>query len=193
MLRPLDIYKSQGSLRFQLKEGYIDRSGGKVSYNEPTILLSFCKSSGDKVYDTKNSIKFAMSYFDYCRLLRAIGKDGIREEKTMIHKYGSRTTVFKVGPGQKDNTYMFAINQKEGNNENKLAIYADADELFGIKLFLEKAADVMLSEIRDQKGQGVAGGYQAKGSVSQSKNDSDDNVYTIGQASSYDEEDDDDE
>lgn len=161
-LKPLTLYKKQGSLWMKFIEGSITVEGDKTIVNEPAIMLTFCKSIGDKKYDNKNQLKIALTYWDTIRLYRAMLKkfdlpDAKGEKgRSLIHKYGNRTTTLRVGPGQTAGTYGWGIQQREGTDEAKtVSIFSDDDEMFGIEFYFRKSLDEMVLELKRATGAGV--------------------------------------
>ena len=154
-LKPITLYKKQGSLWMKYIEGSIVRENDRTNVNEHAIMLTFCKSIGEKKYDSKNQLKIALTYWDTIRLYRAILKkfdlpDAKGEKgRSLIHKYGNRTTTLRVGPGQTAGTYGWGIQQREGTEEAKtVSIFSDDDELFGIEFYFRKALDEMVKELK---------------------------------------------
>ena len=154
-LGTVSLYKSKGSLWFKFIEGSIFTQNDKTIVNDHAIMLTFCKSIGDKKYDNKNQVKISLTYWDVIRLYKSMLKgftepDAKGEKgRTLIHKYGNRTTTLRVGPGT-EGTYGWSINQKEtGETDGKnIPIFCDGDEMFGIRFYFEKALNEMVTELK---------------------------------------------
>jgi hypothetical protein len=163
-LRPMPpIYKSQGSLQIKYIKGIQkkDASGNDVS-KPPTVMLSFCKCTGERSYDTEHPKTIACGYWDVCRIHRAIvkgfpdkikGKDNNETPgKKLLHRYNDRMTTLTIAPGT-EGTYNWSIYQKEGSvgDDKSLGIFCDSDELYGIKIYLDKCIDLLLEDSGDYK------------------------------------------
>lgn len=111
------IYKKMGAAQFTLLPPRRD-DNGRISKNG-AVLLEVAKSAGEKSYDWKSKISFAIGMSDICNML-----DNPDSPPRLVHSMPGSDTVkaleFQPGEGRYEGTFMLKLsenNKKENVNK----------------------------------------------------------------------------
>ena len=163
-MRSITMYKKTASMQIGFIPGSVAVDAtGKKNYNDAVVMISFCKSKGERSYDCENTKTIALPYWDVMKLHRAILK-GFTDKNSsgasdiiFVHKYKDKTTTFVVGPGN-EGTFKWSITQKKAtapgaevpkDSSDTIPIYCDANELHGLRSYLEICYPLMLEDIKE--------------------------------------------
>lgn len=133
------IYKTSGALQVSLippaaaENGYMRRAGA--------ILLTVAPGLGDKTWDWRNKITFALGMQDICNLM----SDDLRKRE-LFHQNSGVYKKLRLTPGQGKyaGTYMLTIGEKREHATRQVSVPLDSGEWFVFKKLLLDASPMLI-------------------------------------------------
>lgn len=115
---PYKVYKTNSAAQFMVIKPRVE--DGKVT-KEGAVLLEVAKSSGNKTYDWKNKISFAIGIQDLKSLF-----SNTQAPPRLVHQTPNsplmKSLEFQPGQGKYEGTFMMKVAQKNSSNNQSLLV-----------------------------------------------------------------------